>query len=263
MHGLLSRDEVGTMFDAVAPRYDVLNRVLSLGVDRGWRVEAIRALELRPGDVLADICGGTGELAFEAERQTPGVNVVNIDLSGPMLHGHRRRAESRARGRTAAAGAGANGAVGDAMCLPLKSGVAQGAVIGFGIRNVPDRLAALREAQRVLEPGGRLVVLEFGLPSRRPVRTPYLFYLRRVVPRVAAALSPAPEAYRYLGDSILAFPPPAEFAQLLSRAGFAAVGWRTLSFGIAVRYLAVKEGSTAPDPDRAARLAAGTPAAIC
>jgi demethylmenaquinone methyltransferase/2-methoxy-6-polyprenyl-1,4-benzoquinol methylase len=261
MHGLLSRDEIGTMFDAVAPRYDILNRVLSLGVDRRWRVEAIRALDLRPGDVLADICGGTGDLTFEAERQTPGVRAVNVDLSRPMLLGHRRRAAARPSDQ----GAVAAGAAGDAMRLPLRSGVAQGAVIGFGIRNVPDRLAALREAHRILAPGGRLVVLEFGLPTRRQVRTPYLFYLRRVVPQIAAALSPAPDAYRYLGESILAFPPPAEFAQLLARAGFAAVGWRTRTFGIAVRYLAVKEGSTSGtlEPGHAARPAAGTPAAIC
>jgi demethylmenaquinone methyltransferase/2-methoxy-6-polyprenyl-1,4-benzoquinol methylase len=252
MPGLLSRDEIGTMFDAVAPRYDILNRVLSLGVDRRWRVEAIRALELHSGDVLADICGGTGDLTFEAVRQTPGVQAVNVDLSRPMLLGHRRRA------------AAADVIAGDAMRLPLQSGLAQGAVMGFGIRNVPDRLAALREAHRILAPGGRLAVLEFGLPSRRRVRGPYLFYLRRVVPQLAAALSPAPDAYRYLGESILAFPPPAEFARLLAQAGFAAVGWRTLTFGIAVRYLAVKEGNRPPSRHAgdAARLAAGTPV-IC
>ena len=227
---LLTRDQVGAMFDAVAPRYDLLNRVLSFGVDRRWRVGAVRDLELRPGDRLVDICGGTGDLTREAERQVPGVKAVNVDLSRAMLAGHRRRA-AREGGEAACI-------AGDAMRLPLRTGSAAGAIIGFGIRNVPDRLAALREIHRVLAPGGRLVVLEFGLPPRRMIRGPYLIYLKHVLPRMAAALSPEPTAYRYLGDSILAFPPPAEFGRLLAQAGFASVSWRTLSMGVAVRYLA-------------------------
>ena len=227
---LLDRDQVGAMFDAVAPRYDLLNRVLSLGVDRRWRTLAVRDLELAAGQRLVDICGGTGDLTREAERQIPGVKAVNVDLSRPMLAGHRRHA-ARA-GRDAACVAG------DAMSLPLRTASVAGAIIGFGIRNVPDRLAALREIHRVLAPGGRLVVLEFGLPERRFVRGPYLSYLRHVLPWLAGVLSPKPEAYRYLGDSILAFPPPPEFGRLLAQAGFASVSWRALSMGIAVRYLA-------------------------
>lgn len=229
---LLDRDQVGAMFDAVAPRYDFLNRVLSLGIDRGWRATAVRDLELRPGDCVVDICGGTGDLTREAERQVPGVKAVNVDLSRLMLAGHRRRA-TREGGEAACI-------AGDAMRLPLRTETAAGAIIGFGIRNVPDRLAALREIHRVLVPGGRLVVLEFGLPGRRLVRRPYLAYLRHVLPRLAAILSPSPAAYRYLGDSILAFPPPAEFGRLLAQAGFGAVSWRALSMGIAVRYLALR-----------------------
>lgn len=126
------------------------------------------------------------------------------------------------------------------MRLPLRSGCAQAAVVGFGIRNVPDRLLALGEIHRALAPGGRLAVLEFALPESAAVRRPYLLYLRHLVPRIAALLSPSPGAYRYLGQSILAFPPPVEFAALVERAGFAKVNMRPLSGGIAVRYLAVK-----------------------
>ena len=229
---LLTRDEVGAMFDAVAPRYDLLNRVLSLGVDGRWRRAAVRALGLRAGDLLVDICGGTGDLAFEAERQVPGVRTLNLDLSRPMLARHARRASRRA--------AAARGVVGDAMRLPLRSGCARAAVVGFGIRNLPDRLLALGEIHRALAPGGRLAVLEFALPEAAAVRRPYLLYLRHLVPRIAALLSPSAAAYRYLGQSILAFPSPAEFAALVERAGFAEVSVRPLSRGIAVCYLAAK-----------------------
>lgn len=222
------------MFDAVAPRYDLLNRVLSLGIDGSWRRETIRVLELRPGDLLVDICGGTGDLAFEAERQVTGVRTVNLDLSRPMLVRYCARAIERHTTPNAIAG--------DAMQLPLASGSAQAAVIGFGIRNVPDRLAALAEIHRALAPGGRLAVLEFALPPVAAVRGPYLLYLRHVMPRLAALLSPAPAAYRYLGGSILAFPEPSAFASLLERAGFTGVSWRRLSLGIAVRYIACKVG---------------------
>jgi demethylmenaquinone methyltransferase/2-methoxy-6-polyprenyl-1,4-benzoquinol methylase len=229
---LLSRDEVGSMFDAVAPRYDLLNRVLSLGVDRRWRVDTIRALELRPGDTLIDICGGTGDLAFEAERQVPGVIPLNVDLSRPMLVRYRARAGRR--------GVAARAVEGDAMRLPIAAGTAQAAVIGFGIRNVPDRLAALTEIHRVLAGGGRLAVLEFALPEAAAIRGPYLLYLRHLMPRMAGLLSPCPAAYRYLGESILAFPKPAEFAALIEQAGFASPRISALSLGIAVRYLATK-----------------------
>lgn len=229
---LLTRDQIGAMFDAVAPRYDLLNRVLSLGVDRRWRTLAVRDLELQAGERLVDICGGTGDLTREAERQVQGVEAVNVDLSRAMLAHH--------RGRAARAGREAVCVAGDAMALPLRTGSVAGAIIGFGIRNIPDRLTALQEIHRVLMPGGRLVVLEFGLPKRRLVRGPYLAYLRHVLPMMAAVLSPSPAAYRYLGDSILAFPSPPEFGRLLAQAGFAAVSWRAHSLGIAVRYLAQK-----------------------
>jgi demethylmenaquinone methyltransferase/2-methoxy-6-polyprenyl-1,4-benzoquinol methylase len=233
MDTLIPREEVGAMFDAVAPRYDLLNRVLSLGIDRQWRRDAVRALDLRPGDLLVDICGGTGDLALEAERQVSGVRTMNLDLSPLML----RRYSERAGRRN---GAAVPAAVGDAMQLPLRSGVAAAAIVGFGIRNVPDRLQALIEMHRLLVPGGRLVVLEFALPGPEVIRGPYLLYLRHVMPRVAALLSPSPAAYRYLGDSIAAFPEPPAFAQLIARAGFTRVSHRPLTFGIAVRYVGTK-----------------------
>lgn len=237
------------MFDAVAPRYDLLNRVLSLGIDRRWRRDAVGALGLRAGDLLVDICGGTGDLALEAGRQVPGVRTVNLDLSPLMLRRYAARTAGANGGAVPAAAVpaaavparpvAAPAVVGDAMELPLRSSVATAAIVGFGIRNVPDRRRALVEMHRLLAPGGRLVVLEFALPAPA-IRGPYLLYLRHVMPRVAALLSPSPAAYRYLGDSIAAFPAPAAFAALIAGAGFTHVNFEPLTFGIAVRYLAVK-----------------------
>jgi demethylmenaquinone methyltransferase/2-methoxy-6-polyprenyl-1,4-benzoquinol methylase len=129
---------------------------------------------------------------------------------------------------------------GGALELPLRGGSAQAAVVGFGIRNLPDRPAALAEIHRLLGPGGRLAVLEFGLPAGRAARGPYLLDRKHLMPRVAALLSPAPGAYRYLADSIVAFPSPAEFAAAMAAAGFASVEVKRLTGGVAVRYLAVK-----------------------
>lgn len=239
MDTLITREEVGAMFDAVAPRYDLLNRVLSLGIDRRWRRDSVRALGLRPGDLLVDICGGTGDLALEAVRRVPGVRTVNLDLSPRMLRRYAARTAGANGGATAGPAVVAPAVVGDAMELPLRSGAAAAAIVGFGIRNVPDRRRALVEMHRLLAPGGRLVVLEFALPAPA-IRGPYLLYLRHVMPRVAALFSPSPDAYRYLGDSIAAFPAPAAFAGLIAGAGFDHVNFKPLTFGIAVRYLAVK-----------------------
>jgi demethylmenaquinone methyltransferase/2-methoxy-6-polyprenyl-1,4-benzoquinol methylase len=221
---LLSRDAVRRMFDAVAPRYDLLNRVLSLGIDRRWRRRTIRALDLRAGDLLLDVCGGTGDLAEEARRRTPGTRALVVDLSARMLGVARRRCGTVVAG--------------DAMRLPVASGQASAVVVGFGIRNVEDRAAALGEFRRVLAPGGRLAILEFGLPPGRLVRGPYRLYLHHVLPRVAALVTGAPDAYTYLGDSIVDFPDPARFRASIADAGFHAVESHALSAGIAVLYQA-------------------------
>lgn len=214
------------MFDRIARRYDLLNRLLSAGTDVRWRRACVDLLELdRPARVL-DLCTGTADLLVESLGRHAGHRGAGVDLSEQMLR--RGVAKLRRRGLTGRAGL----AAGDAEALPLASSSFDAATIGFGIRNVGDPAAALAEIRRVLRPGGRLVVLEFSLP-RGWLGTLYRRYFRGVLPRIGALVSGDPAAYSYLPASVERFPTPEAFAALMERSGFVSVRWRLLSGGIA------------------------------
>jgi len=179
---------IRAMFDAVAPRYDLLNRLLSAGIDIRWRRRAIDALALSPGDRLLDLCAGTGDLGYEALRRVPGVQVVGVDLSRNMLH----RGREKGRGDR-----GAPGFVqGDVLALPLADASVDAVSVGFGIRNVASLEDAFRETARVLRPGGRFAVLEFTLPPHPLVRGLYRGYFHHVLPRVGGWISGRPDPTR-------------------------------------------------------------------
>jgi demethylmenaquinone methyltransferase / 2-methoxy-6-polyprenyl-1,4-benzoquinol methylase len=224
--GTLPAAEVRDMFDRIAPRYDLLNRLLSAGVDRRWRRASVDMLALPPGSKVLDVCTGTADLLVEFLRRDPGHAGVGVDLSGEMLT--RGAAKLRERGlapRSALAS-------GDAERLPLAPARFDGALIAFGIRNVGDPLRALREIHRVLRPGGRLVVLEFSTPPG-PLGAAYRLYFERVLPRIAGLVSGDRAAYSYLPASVARFPDPAAFGRLMEQAGFAGVAWTRLTAGIA------------------------------
>jgi demethylmenaquinone methyltransferase / 2-methoxy-6-polyprenyl-1,4-benzoquinol methylase len=222
---------VRSMFDRIAPRYDLLNRVLSAGIDVRWRRAAADWLDLGPGARVLDLCTGTADLLIEVLRRDPAHRGVGVDLSSGMLvRGARKLAERGLSPRAALAS-------GDAERLPLRSGLFDGALVAFGIRNVGDRAAALRELRRVLKPGGRLVVLEFSMP-RGLLGAAYRFYFGRVLPRVGRLVSGDGSAYSYLPASVAVFPEPPEFGALLEQAGFGRVRWRALTAGIAHLYRA-------------------------
>lgn len=210
---------VQAMFDRVAPRYDLANAVLSLGQDAHWR--RVTAVAARPaGARVLDVAAGPGNVAAElvaggAER------VVALDLSLGML------AEGVRQG-----GVRTDWVNGDAQRLPFAADAFDAVTISFGLRNVPDPQRALREFARVTRPGGRLVVCEFAAPVREPLRTLYRRYLVGMLPRVARVVSSSPAAYRYLADSVLAWPDRREVADWLRRAGFAEVGVKDLAGGI-------------------------------
>jgi demethylmenaquinone methyltransferase/2-methoxy-6-polyprenyl-1,4-benzoquinol methylase len=217
------------MFDRIAPRYDLLNRLLSAGVDTRWRRRAVDVLGLGPKARVLDLCTGTADLLIEALRRGSERRGIGIDLSAAMLV---RGAMKLARGGWAKR---AGLACGDGERLPLATGVFDGALVSFGIRNIGDPAAALRELLRVLRPGGRLVVLEFSMPPG-PLGPLYRFYFAQVLPRVGGLLSGDPGAYAYLPASVARFPAPEAFAALMTTSGFEQVEMTKLTGGVAYVY---------------------------
>lgn len=219
----------GAMFDRIADRYDLVNRVISLGLDRGWRTKAVRALALGPSARVLDLATGTGDLAIAIAAAHPDARVVGLDPSEGMLAIARRKALGL--------GGHIELVTGDAQALSFDSASFDGATIAFGIRNVPDRGKGLAEMHRVLRPGARLVVLELAEPDG--ILGPLArWHVHHVVPTLGAWLSGAPE-YDYLQRSIAKFPSPAVFADMMAAAGFRDVAWSGLSFGAATLYVGV------------------------
>jgi demethylmenaquinone methyltransferase/2-methoxy-6-polyprenyl-1,4-benzoquinol methylase len=230
-----SPGRIAGMFDAIAPRYDLLNGVLSAGLDRYWRRQAIRSLGFTGRELLLDVCTGTGDVAIAAARTARGAGrVLGVDFAAAML--------ARAKQKTDGRGLSSRVRVvrGDAMNLPVGSAQADGATIAFGIRNVAQPDAACRELLRVLKPGGRVAILEFGLPVVPAVRPLYLWYFRHVLPRIGRVVSRHDAAYSYLPASVGAFPWGEAFADILRAQGFNKVNARPLSFGIVYLYTGEK-----------------------
>ncbi|WP_082042977.1 MULTISPECIES: demethylmenaquinone methyltransferase [unclassified Rhodococcus (in: high G+C Gram-positive bacteria)] len=216
--------DVASMFDGVAKRYDVTNTVLSFGQDRGWRRATRDALRLRSGETVLDLAAGTGVSTEELGRS--GAWCVATDFSKGML----RAGLSREVPMVA----------GDAMHLPYGDDVFDAATISFGLRNVSDHDAGLREILRVVKPGGRLVVCEFSTPVFPVFRTVYMEYLMKALPAVARTVSSNPDAYVYLAESIRAWPDQAELAGRMRSAGWGRVQWRNLTGGVVTLHSAVK-----------------------
>jgi len=213
------------MFDAVARRYDLLNRLLSFNRDRYWRRRAAAQLVEESSAVL-DLCGGTGDLSLELARTGRARSIVCCDFSHEMLS----RAAPKFRRPEAARSCLLVEA--DGLRLPFPAERFDAVTIAFGVRNLADLDAGLREIRRVLRPGGRMIVLEFSAPSRWPLSRLYGFYLRRVLPRIGGGISGRGQAYRYLARTIAGFPDPASLAGRIRESGFAACGWQTLTGGI-------------------------------
>lgn len=222
----------GPMFDRIAERYDLVNRVISLGLDRGWRARAVDALRLGVDAHVLDVATGTADLAIAIARTHPDARVTGIDPSSGMLTVGREKA------RTANLASRVDLVSGDAQALPFADASFDGATIAFGIRNVPDRDLGLREMRRVLRPGARLVVLELAEPDAGLLGPLARWHVHTVVPAIGAWLSGAPE-YDYLQRSIAKFPSRAVFAEMMGAAGFAHVEASSLTFGAATLYVGV------------------------
>ncbi len=222
-----SGQTIRDMFAGVAPRYDLLNHVLSASLDLVWRRRAAAALGVPPGSPVLDLCCGTGDQATALKRR--GARVAAADFCVPMLAIARRKF-----GRSGAPRPGALAA--DALALPFPPRHFQGATVSFGLRNVADLDAALRQLAGVLRPGGKLVVLEFAIPRLQPLKALYLFYFRRLLPWIARLLSHRASAYSYLPNSVLEFPQRREFLDRMAAAGFTDLTFDDLSGGIVSLY---------------------------
>ncbi|MFD0381049.1 demethylmenaquinone methyltransferase [Streptomyces sp. NPDC127112] len=218
--------EVASMFDGVAEKYDLTNDVLSLGQARLWRKEAAKAVAARPGQKVLDLAAGTATSSLP--YAATGAYVVPCDFSLGMLR------EGKKRNPWLPLTAG------DATRLPFKDDVFDTVTISFGLRNVQDTDAALRELYRVTKPGGQVVISEFSQPTWAPFRTVYTEYLMRALPPVARAVSSNPDAYVYLAESIREWPDQPALAELLQKAGWGEVAWRNLSGGIVALHRGVK-----------------------
>ena len=226
---------ISAMFDAIAGRYDLLNHLLSAGLDKHWRKRAVGALQLTGREIVLDVCTGTADLALAATAYPAAARrVIGIDFSAAML----------AIGRGKLKRSPVALLRGDATHIPLRDQCVDAATIGFGIRNVEEPAKACREVCRVLRGGGMLVILEFSLPRSPALRRFYLWYFRRVLPLIGRAISKHPKAYTYLPASVEAFPSPEEFSQELRRAGFGTVRAVPLTFGVVYMFVAVKHGAS-------------------
>ena len=221
---------ISGMFDAIAGRYDLLNHLLSAGLDTQWRRRAVAELQLTGRETVLDLCTGTADLAIAATAMPQRARrVVGVDFSAAMLGIGKRKV---------------NGAItlirGDATCIPLADATIDAVTIGFGIRNVERIDSAFIEILRVLRPGGRLVILEFSFPRSSLLRKLYVWYFRRILPLIGRAVSRHPSAYTYLPQSVDAFPSPEVFCDQLRAAGFGTAHALPLTFGVVYMFVAAK-----------------------
>jgi len=219
------------MFDNIAARYDFLNGFLSLGIDKWWRRKAVKKLAGRPVDQLLDVATGTGDLAIAALALDPG-HVTGVDISREMLAMGREKLQRRQLNQRITLQDG------DSENLPFEDAGFDGALCAYGVRNFGDLGAGLREIQRVLRPGGRLVVLEFSRPTVFPVKQLFGFYFRTILPTLGRWVSKDARAYDYLHESVAVFPEGEAFLAELRKAGFKHATCERLTFGISSIYVA-------------------------
>jgi demethylmenaquinone methyltransferase/2-methoxy-6-polyprenyl-1,4-benzoquinol methylase len=216
---------VREMFAAIAPRYDLTNRLMTAGVDEGWRRRAVRELAPPPGGRILDLCCGTGDLSFHLARTDPTLRVNGVDFCDPMLDGARKRAPREdPSGRISFQ-------LGDVMALPFEAATFDGATMGFSMRNVVDIVATLRETRRVLRPGARFVNLDVSKAPNPLFRRAFNLYFYGLVPLLGGAVGGSKPAYRYLPNSLTNFPNADELARHFETAGFHDVRYVRLGGG--------------------------------
>ena len=229
--------QVQKMFSDIAPRYDLLNRLLSCGQDQYWRKRAVTRLSPKAGERFLDIATGTADVALEITRKVPqgATQVVGMDFSEKMLELAQQKIDSQGKARSIQLKSGS------AEKLPFEDNSFDGTTTAFGVRNFSDVRQSLREMYRVLKPGGRCVILEFSLPKNSALNALYRFYFEVLLPKVGRLISKHPSAYTYLPETVAAFPVRKEFSSLMQQAGFMNITYKELTLGIVILYTGVKQ----------------------
>ena len=228
------REQVERMFDAISPKYDLLNRLFSLGIDQGWRRTVIRMVKQQPVDRLLDVATGTADLAIMAARKHAAKHVTGADISeGMLMHGREKVKDAGLDDRVELLRA-------DSAALPFADGAFDAVTVAFGARNFEDLERGLREMLRVLRPGGHLIVLEFSKPHGTMMGALFRFYFHRVMPAIGRLVSRDSAAYSYLPQSVDAFPDGEEFLRIVARCGGRDARMRRLTGGVATIYHAVR-----------------------
>lgn len=226
--------QVESMFDSIAPKYDVLNHTLSLNIDKIWRRKVARMARKCAPKAVLDVATGTCDLAIAVARKAHPQSITGVDLSEEMLNVGRAKVQKT----------NLSGIIslqkGDAENLPFADNTFDAITVAFGVRNFENLEAGLREMLRVLKPGGNCIILEFTMPRRFPIKQLYNFYFRRILPLIGRAVSSNQVAYTYLPESVKAFPQYADFMEIMIRCGYHSARCRTLSMGIAAIYIGMK-----------------------
>ena len=227
------KEQVAQMFDNISPRYDLLNHVLSLGIDMYWRKKAIRLLKPEKPRLILDIATGTGDFAIEAASLKPE-KIVGMDISEGMLRVGRQKIKRRGMEKLIELRQG------DSERLPLADNYFDAVIVSFGVRNFENLEKGLSDMHRVLKPGGTCVILEFSKPKAFPLKQLYYFYFRSILPLIGKVISKDQSAYTYLPESVQAFPDGEDFIRIFRQSGFNSTKCISLSFGISSIYLGKK-----------------------
>ena len=230
----MSASPIAAMFDRISPKYDALNHLLSLNIDKVWRRKTAKTVTKSHPNTLLDLATGTGDLAIALAKCNPQTHIIGLDISEKMLDiGKAKIAQRKLENQIELS-------LGNAATVPFEDNHFDAVTVAFGVRNFENLGKGISEIQRVLKPAGKVFILEFSMPERWPVKQLYRFYFKRILPRIGRHLSKEPDAYTYLPESVERFPKPDDFMQLLSEKGLENCTKRTLSFGIATLYTAEK-----------------------
>ena len=230
----VSKENVAELFDRISPVYDMVNRIISLGIDKHWRNSLLKHVPLLPDQTLCDLATGTADQILALSKSPFIGKFYGFDLStGMLLLGQKKLAKKGLKKKTLLQ-------VGNALGVPVADQFCDLTTISFGIRNVTEPLKCLSEMHRILKPGGSCFILEFSIPTSKWIKTPYLFYLRHILPKIGFLISKNKEAYSYLNETIESFPSGQAFLQMMKTAGFSQLKQIPLSFGIASLYLGKK-----------------------